>query len=131
MTTWLKLIGTATSPVTEWKEDYVGFRKANKPSIRAGDDLILYAPGKKRIFALAKATSDPEHNPDYNPNKVGSCRWKVYVSYGHNCAVSSGVSITEVSSSRDLIRSLQQQSHIRLFPEEIESATNKLSKPKR
>ena len=61
MATWLKLIGSATSPVTEWEREYVGFRKANKPSIRTGDHLFLYAPGgSRRIFALAEVISDPE-----------------------------------------------------------------------
>ncbi len=46
MATWLKNIGSAKNPITEWKEDDVGFRKANKPSIRTGDHLFLYAPGR-------------------------------------------------------------------------------------
>jgi hypothetical protein len=41
MATWLKLIGSARSPVTEWEREYVPIRKANKPSIRTGDHLFL------------------------------------------------------------------------------------------
>lgn len=126
MTTWLKLIGSAKSPITEWKQDYVGFRKTNRPSIRAGDRLFLYAPGGRRIFALAQAVSDPEHASDYDPSKEGSCRWELRVSYEINVPVASGIVIGEVSSQRDLTKSLRQQSHIRLSPEESESAKSKL-----
>jgi hypothetical protein len=127
MATWLKLIGSARSPVTEWEQEYVGFRKANKPSIRTGDHLVFYAPGgSRRVFALAEAVSDPEHDLDYNPSKEGSCRWKLRVRYEINLPVTSGVLIDEVSSHRDLAKSLRQASHIRLLPEESESATSKL-----
>jgi hypothetical protein len=68
MTTWLKMIGSAKTPITGWDEDYVGFRKESKPSIQKGDHLFLYAPGgSKHIFASAVATSDPESDPSYNP----------------------------------------------------------------
>jgi hypothetical protein len=127
MATWLKNIGSAKNPITEWKEDDVGFRKANKPSIRTGDHLFLYAPGgSRRVFALAEAVSDPEHDSDYNPSKEGSCRWNLGVRYEINLPVTSGVLIDEVSSHRDLTKSLGQKSHIKLLPEESESANSKL-----
>lgn len=84
MTTWLKLIGSGKHPIARWEKDYVGYRWTNKrPGIRAGDYLFLYAPGanERRIFAFAEAISDPESDPEYNPNQTGSCRWKVRVSY--------------------------------------------------
>jgi hypothetical protein len=127
MPDWLKLIGSARSPITEWEKPYVGFRKANKPSIRTGDHLFLYAPGdNRRIFALAVAVSDPEQDSDYNPSKEGSCRWKLRVRYDINLPVISGILIEEVSSQRDLAKSLRQAFHIRLFPEESDSANSKL-----
>ena len=127
MSTWLKLLGSARSPITEWTKEYVGFRKNNKPSIRTGDQLFLYAPGgTRRIFALAEAVSDPEHDSDYNPSEVGSCQWKLRVRYEINLPVSSGILIDDVSSHRNLTKSLRQQSHIKLLPEESESANSKL-----
>ena len=123
MKVWLKLIGSAQRPITEWQKDYVGFRKANKPSIRAGDRLFLYAPGgSRRIFALAEAVGDPELDSSYNPNEEGSCRWRLRVDYEINLPVSSGILIDEIVSHRKLTRSLGQASHIRLRPEEGESA---------
>jgi hypothetical protein len=127
MATWLKLIGSAESPITEWERDYVGFRKENRPSIQTGDHLFLYAPGPdRRIFALAQAVSDPEHDLDYDPSKEGSCRWKLSVRYEINLPVASGIPVSAVSSQRDLTKSLSQKSHIRLLPEESESANSKL-----
>jgi len=120
---WLKLIGSAKRPIAEWQKDYVGFRKANKPSIRAGDRLFLYAPGgSRRIFALAEALGDPELDSSYNPNEEGSCRWRLRVDYEINLPVDSGILIDEIVSHRKLTMSIRQASHIRLHPEEIESA---------
>src|SRR5208283_2799387 len=117
MATWLKLLGSAGSPINEWKEKYVGFRKKNKPSIRTGDHLFLYAPGgTRRIFALAEAVSEPEHDSDYNPSKVGSCRWRLRVHYEINLPVTSGIFFGYFVNHRDLTKSLRQQSHIKLLP---------------
>jgi hypothetical protein len=127
MATWLKLIGSARSPITEWQQEYVGFRKASKPSIRTGNHLFFFAPGgSRRVFALAEAVSEPEHDSDFNPSKEESRRWKLRVRYGINFPVTSGVPIDDVSSHRDLTNSLRQASHIKLFPEDSESANSKL-----
>jgi|ERR1017187_1672827 hypothetical protein len=126
MKTWLKLIGSAKSPITEWEKDYVGFRKTGKPSIRTGDHMFLYAPGGRRIFALAEAVSDPERDPNYNPNEHGSCRWRLDVHYLFNFPVASGILVSDISSKRDLTKSISQKSHVRLLPEESQSARGKL-----
>ena len=126
MKTWLKLIGSAKSPITEWKEEYVGFRKKNKPSIEVGDRLFLYAPGgSRRIFALAEAAGNPEQDPKWNPKEEGSCYWRLAVRYidDLNLPVASGILIDEVTSHhRKLAKSIGQASHIELYPEESESA---------
>ena len=129
MNTWLKLIGSGQNPIKDWKENYVGFRKKTTPGIRMGDRLVLYAPGdsKHNIFALAEATGDPERKIDYDPKKEGSCYWKLSVRYSINLSVDSGVHIGEISTGqRNLMRSIRQQSHIKLFPEEYRLASSKL-----
>lgn len=134
MKTWLKLIGSNKVPITGspyngiYNEEYVGFRKSRKPSIGMGDYLFLYAPGgSKRIFALAEATSDPEINPLYNPEEEGSCYWNVYVRYMINLKVLSGIHLDEITTNqRNLLLSIQRQSHIELSPGESELALKKL-----
>lgn len=134
MSTWLKLIGSANAPLTEapfygrYTDEYVGFRKEARPRIRAGDNLFLYACGGSRsIFALAEAISDPERDSSYDPNQEGSCRWKVRVRYLISLPVESGILVDEIiSGQRDLTKSLRQASHIRLLPEESDSAQRKL-----
>src|SRR5437016_1625027 len=83
MTDWLKSIGSRKKPVSEWRENYVGFRKDNKPGIKVGDRLFLYAPGRlnMRIFALAEAVGNAEPDPDFNPGVEGSCYWRLAVRY--------------------------------------------------
>jgi hypothetical protein len=134
MTAWLKLIGSAKAPITEapfhgdYTAEHVGFRKANKPGIRAGDHLFLYAPGgSRRIFALAEAINDPERDPNYDPNQEGSCQWKVPVHYLINLPVASGILIDDIiSGQRDVTQALRQASHIRLLPVESDMAQRKL-----
>jgi len=135
MTSWLKLIGCSKHPITEdpffgkYNESNIGFRKARKPSIRKGDHLLLYAPGgSKRIFALAEAVSDPEKNAGYAPQEYGSCQWNVKVRYLINLPVDSGIHIDEISTDRNLSKSIQRQSHIKLFPEEYDTSLKKLQK---
>jgi hypothetical protein len=131
MQSWLKLIGSVDKPLTHpdyqgrWEEDYIGFRKARKPSIRSGDHIFLYAPGgTKSIFALAEAIGDP-----YNPNAVGHEYWNVNIRYLINLPVTSGIHIDEIiTSQRNLLKSIQRQSHIKLSSEEAELALHKLQK---
>jgi hypothetical protein len=134
MATWLKLIGSSDRPLTgppfngSYTADHVGFRKAGKPGIRAGDHLFLYAPGgSRRIFALTEAASDPESDPNYNPHEKGSCQWRLRVRHLINLPVGSGILIDDITSSqRNLIDSIRQASHIKLLSEESDLAHRKL-----
>jgi hypothetical protein len=93
-----------------------------------GDHLLLYAPGGSRsIFALAEAVSDPEHYDEYKPQEEGSCRWKINIRYLINLHVSDGIDLDDINTGRrDLMVSIQRQSHIRLFPEEYQIAFSRL-----
>ena len=136
MQIWLKLIGSGTVPITgdpfygNFQEEHIGFRKTNRPSIQAGDHLFLYAPGgSKRIFALVEAVGDPEYDSKYDPQKEGSCYWKLSIRYLINLPVDSGIHIDEIrTNQRDLLKSIQRQSHIKLLPDESELAFSKLQK---
>ena len=139
MNYWLKLIGSSIKPITDspfygkFDEEYIGFRKDSKPGIRMGDHVFLYAPGgSKSIFALAEATSDPERDNNYDPKVYGSCRWKMRVGYLMNLPVDYGIRIDEVNSGdRNLTRSICQQSHIKLYPEEYKLAYDKMQEKTR
>ena len=136
MQTWLKLIGSAKSPLTSpdyqgrWEATFIGFRKSGKPSFHPGDRVFLYAPGgTKSIFALAEVISDPEINKQYDPNEEGSCYWNVHIHYLINYPVDRGISIEEITTKdRNLLKSIQRQSHIRLSSEEAELALHNLQK---
>jgi hypothetical protein len=138
MTTWLKLIGSQEKPITEapwhgsYTDEYIGFRKASKPSIQVGDHLFLYAPGgSRRIFALAEAVGDPEPDPNYKPNEHGSCQWRLSVRYLTNLPVPSGIPLDDiVCGDRDLRLSLRQASHVRLLAGESQLAYSKLQEKK-
>jgi hypothetical protein len=136
MQAWLKLIGSSDKPITEhpfygtYQHDFIGFRKSNRPGIRKGDHVFLYAPGgSRRIFAFAEAAGDPEPDPGYDPREAGSCRWRIRVRYIINLPVDSGIFIEDANvGSRDLAQSVCRQSHIRLSSEEYDLANRKLRK---
>ncbi|MBX3746085.1 MAG: hypothetical protein KF833_12335 [Verrucomicrobiae bacterium] len=134
MKTWLKLVGSQKAPLTEapwhgsYTEERIGFRKASRPSIQAGDHLFLYAPGgSRRIFALAEALGHPEIDPNYNQNEHGSCRWQLSVRYIMNLPVASGILIDDIlCGERDLTLSVRQASHVALLAGESRLAYSKL-----
>ena len=102
------------------------FARQTSPAFgRAIISFFTRPGGSRRVFALAEVVSDPEHDSGFNPSIEESCQWKLRVRY-EILPVSSGVLIDQVSSHRDLAKSLSQKSHIRLLPEESESANSKL-----
>ena len=106
--------------------EQVGFRKLKRPSIRAGDILFLYAPGHRRIFALAKVVGDPESDADYNANQEGSCFWKLPVSCSIMMPVDVGIQLRDINCSRDLRLSVRQASHLELRADESQVADRML-----
>ena len=130
MNTWLKLIGTLKRPITgapfygNYSEEHIGFHKPDKPGIRTGEHLFLYAVGGcMRIFALAEAIGDPE------PWKDGNLQWRIPVRYLLNLPVASGILLSDINSRerpKDITKSITQKSHIKLHPEESRLAYRKL-----
>ena len=127
MKTWLKCIGSAKKPITgECSVEQVGFRRKGKPSIQKEHILFLYAPGVRRIFALAEVVGEPQEDPDYNQKIDGSCRWKLPVRYLINLPVAAGILLEDIRCSRDLRLSVRQASHLELRADESQLADRKL-----
>src|SRR5205085_1204928 len=106
---WLKMIGMTESPmIGTYKRDYVDFAKRPR-RLHRGDHLVLYAVGgSKRVFALARATSEVSN--DGNEKRFP---YRVKIEYEVNLEVSDGVHIDEISTAeRDLARSLMRASYI-------------------
>lgn len=117
---WLKMIGTTEIHCpNSYTRKYVEFRGDRPRQIHRGDHVILYAVGgSKRVFALAKVTSEVKDN-DHE-----GWPYRVDIDYVLNLDVSSGVPIDKVSTDeRDLLRPIQaQNSYFKLSHEEFERA---------
>lgn len=135
---WLKILGHQgrNQPLTEWKHDYVDLvtkRKDTKPSIKKGDKMVLYAvSGPNNMFALAVVTSEVRKSGNKGedgrwPYRV-SVQYEVEASQPVNVAVADGVylSIANVIGGRDLLRSVRQNSYVRLDENEYERASRAL-----
>jgi hypothetical protein len=98
---------------------YADFSPTRRPrQIHIGDHLVLYAAGgRKRVFAIAKVTSEVKASDDNEwPHRVD-------IEYLVRVSPPDGVHIDEVSPpQRDLLRTLRRQSYLRLSPEEYERA---------
>jgi len=120
---WLKMIGTTDRPFRKgpYPYNYVSFPPGGRPQIHTGDHMILYAVGgNQRVFALVQVTSEVYICEEVDwPYRVNTTREV-------NLDVSQGLDVDEISTGRDLRRSVRQHSHIRLTPEEYEKAANKL-----
>jgi hypothetical protein len=60
--------------------------------------------------------------------KYGSCQWNINIRYLINLPVDTGIHIDEISIERNLAKSIQRQSHIKLSPEEFKLAVEELQK---
>jgi len=123
MTFWLKMIGTWDGPWPEgnpYDRKHIGFRGRKPSGIHPGDQMILYAVRRKRIFAIVDVTSEYGNNDEDGWNFRVDIRWPPEV----NLAQSAGVDASEVSA--DLKDRVRRKSHIRLSPEEFDLAATKL-----
>ena len=115
---WLKALGHARWSLPDaWLEDggtsrlhRTGFPR--RPRIASGDRLVYYAAGWRSIIAVVEATGDPD---DEHPV---SARWPWTVPVEPLLAVPLVHVAPPVETAGVLPRSMSQQSHIRLTPEQ-------------
>jgi hypothetical protein len=122
MTLWLKLIGTADNPwddTRQYDRDYVGFRGRRPSGIRPGDQMVLYAVGPGRVFALTKVETG------WGPSREPGWPYQVRIAPCEpNLAPRDGVDIDEIDE--DLRWRLRRRSHMKLSEEIFERAVAKL-----
>ena len=128
MNYWLKSLGTHKEriPTTglasiEWITDDIGFPV--DPNVRPGDRLVLYASGFGQIFGVVEVNLPPSLD---NQAKPWSYRVPVRARIVIDDLERAPRLETLNAGSRDVRRSIRQQSHIRLAAEEYEAAVEAL-----
>ena len=123
---WLKAVGHARGPLREgWLEERpellrrTGFPR--RPRIVPGDRLVYYASVWRRVFAVVEAIGDPT---DEHPV---SARWPWTVAVEPLLVVPRLENAPPVEAIGVPARSMSQQSHIRLRPEQYELAVEVLA----
>jgi hypothetical protein len=120
LTSWLKALGHARRPLpARWLEDgslrslrRTGFPR--RPRIAPGDRLVYYASVWQRVFAIVEAVEEP--TPIDHP------RWPWAVAVEPLLVVADLEAAPPVQAIGVFPRSMSQQSHIRLTPEQYERA---------
>ena len=130
MNYWLKSLGTHKDriPATglasiAWVTDDIGFPV--DPNVRPGDRLVLYASGFGQIFGVVEVNLPPSLDSRAEP-------------WGYRVPVRARIVIDDLeraprletlnAGSRDVRRSIRQQSHIRLAAEEYDTAVEALQR---
>jgi hypothetical protein len=126
---WLKALGSAEAPLSDaWLEDdgaaarrltRTGFPR--RPRIEPGDRLVYYASVWRRVFAVVEVVGDPT---DEHPV---SARWPWTVAVEPLLVVPRLENAPPVEAIGVPARSMSQQSHIRLRPEQYELAVEVLA----
>ena len=125
MTSWLKALGHARGPLpARWLEDgslrplrRTGFPR--RPRIAPGDRLVYYASVWQRVFAIVEAVAEPV--------AVEHPRWPWTVAVEPLLVVADLDVAPPVQAIGVFARSMSQQSHIRLTPEQYERAVEALA----
>lgn len=128
-THWLKALGHAGGAMPDaWLEERpervrrTGFPR--RPRMVAGDRLVFYAPGWRAIFAVAEVVAEPT---DAHPNSADPRRWPWSVAVEPLLAVPRLSAAPPVEAAGILPRSMSQQSHIRLTPEQYARAVEAIA----
>jgi hypothetical protein len=122
---WLKALGHAAGPLpARWLEDgslrslrSTGFPR--RPRMAPGDRLVYYASVWQRVFAVVEVTGDPE--------QVEHPRWPWIVRVEPLLVIPDLEAAPPVQAIGIAPRSMSQQSHIRLTPEQYERAVEALA----
>jgi hypothetical protein len=122
---WLKAIGHARGPLAaDWmpgSRSLVRTGFPRRPRIESGDRLVYYASVWKRIFAVVEVASEPELRDDAPP------RWPWSVEVEPLLLIPRLDDAPPVEACGVMARSMSQQSHISITPEQFERAVDALA----
>jgi hypothetical protein len=120
---WLKAIGHARGPLpVDWLPrslDRTGFPR--RPRIEPGDRLVYYASVWKRIFAVVEVTEAPVVRDD------APARWPWSVEVAPLLLIAQLDDAPPVEACGVMARSMSQQSHISITPEQFERAVDAMA----
>jgi len=124
---WLKALGHARGPLPDaWLQDggadrglrLTGFPR--RPRMEPGDRLVYYASVWRRVFALVEVVGEPRRDG-------GSARWPWTVEVEPLLVIPVLSNAPPVEAIGVPARSMSQQSHIRLRPEQYDLALEALA----
>ena len=125
MNAWLKAHGTGRNPLPDaWIEDgragalrRTGFPR--RPRMAPGDRLVMYASVWRRVFAIAQVLGEPE--PREHP------RWPWTIEIETLLVVPVLDAAPPVEAIGVAARSMSQQSHVAITPEQYARAVAALA----
>ncbi len=126
---WLKGIGHARGSLPEaWLAERPGVLERTgfprRPRIVAGDRLVYYAAGWRRVFAIVEVVGEPTDTVAHGSNPA---RWPWSVPVEALLVVPHMENAPPVEAIGVAARSMSQQSHIRLSPEHYERAVEAIA----
>jgi len=117
MTHWLLVRGRGSSPL-DAPVDRARIRahsSSKRPSVQRGDTAILYAAVWQAVFGVVEVVGDPENDPDRE-------RWAWRFAISPLVVVRDLHDAPPVEAAGIFPQSIWRHSHIRLTPEQFETA---------
>ena len=117
MTYWLLVRGRGDRPLDRdvAASEIRGHSSSRRPSIRCGEQAILYAAVWQAIFGIVEVVGEPDHDPT-RP------RWAWRFAIHPLVVVDDLEDAPPVEAAGIFPQSLWRHSHIRLTPEQFETA---------
>ena len=117
MTSWLLVRGRGDRPLDRHVDaDAIRAHSSSKrPSVQRGDVAILYAAVWQALYAVVEVVSDPEHDPT-------KARWSWRFGIRPLAVVGDLHEAPPVEAAGVFPQSIWRHSHIRLTPEQFETA---------
>lgn len=134
MAAWLKALGTSADPLPDdWSSSAPSLlRQASfgrmPGSIEAGDLLVYYAAGLRKVFAIAEVTAPPYDGGVERGAWRYLCGVRILTM---SPFLRDAPSIDVVSAARDLKQTMIRRSHIRLDDAEYARIVDVLTAPLR